>query len=69
MEFWYRTKYNLTSNDPRFLAATLEEIITDYWAHQYLADPNLKDEIEDEDFDLDEVVASMENNPDDWEAL
>lgn len=41
---------------------------TDYWAHHYLANPK-GDEVEDEDFDADAIMRSMEENPDDWEDL
>ena len=51
MEFWFRRKYGLTPNDPRFLSLTREEIVSDYWAHQYFDNPP-KDEICDDDFDL-----------------
>lgn len=68
IEFWYRAKYNLTGNDPRFLNTTIEEMETDYWAHHYFGRPN-EDEVEDEDFDLGEVLRRLEQNPDDWEDI
>lgn len=40
---------------------------TDYWAHRYYEDPKLKEEIEDEEFDLQEVLQSMEDG--DWEVV
>ncbi|BCP56318.1 hypothetical protein K32_49350 [Kaistia sp. 32K] len=66
-EFWFRRKYNLTSTDPRFLDATLEEMITDYWAHTFLDDPKALEEIEDEDFDMDAELAKMEAGH--WETI
>lgn len=64
LEFWFRRKYNLTRSDPRFLAATLDEMYEDYWAHRITEDPKALDEVTDDDFDIDEVTAAMER--DDW---
>jgi hypothetical protein len=69
MEFWFRKKFNLAPNDPRFLDLTQEQLFIEYWAWQYDANPNLSEEVEDDEFDLDEVVRSMEERPDDWEAV
>lgn len=41
-------------------------MIEDYWLHFY-AEHGVKDEVEDEDFNLDEVLESMES--DDWEEV
>lgn len=41
---------------------------TDYWAHYY-AENGIKDEVEDEDFDLEKIMAEAEKNPDDWEEV
>ena len=78
MEFWFRRKYNLTPNDPRFLSLTREEIIADYWAHQYYENPP-KDEISDDDFDLQaeldkinreaERAAGAASPTDEWEEV
>ena len=68
LEFWYRQKYGLTSQDPRYLAVTIEEIETEYWACHYLANPD-KDEVEDTDFDLEAELQRIEENPDDWEVI
>lgn len=68
-EFWYRQHYKLTENDPRFLEATLEQIMTDYWAFQYFSNPKLADEVEDEDFDQDDILQLMEAHPDDWQDM
>ena len=40
----------------------------EYWAHHYYENPD-KDEVEDDDFNLDDVVKRMEDNPDDWETI
>ena len=66
VEHWFRRKYLLPPNDPRFLEATPEEMLTDYWAWHYFANPN-EQEVVDDEFDLDSVLADMENNPEDWE--
>lgn len=44
----------------------MDDIKADYWAHYYFANPN-GEEVEDDDFDLDAVVASMAD--DDWEDV
>lgn len=65
-------KYQLTSNDPRYLNTTREEMITDWWAYRFTEDPKAADEIEDEDFDLAAEMAKIERgetSPDDWEDL
>lgn len=57
VEFWYRRKYNLTSNDPRYLDTTLDEMFADFWAHTYFDDPKaIENTVEDEDFDADDVA-------------
>jgi hypothetical protein len=66
LQFWFRRKYQLTPNDPKFLDLTIEDIETDYWAHYYYENATA-DEVEDEDFDLDDILQKMEN--DDWEEL
>lgn len=62
----------MPSTDPRFLDATVEEMLTDIWAHRFKADPKLMDEVEDEDFDPDSVAQEIGFNrgdPDDWEDV
>jgi hypothetical protein len=49
--FAFRRRYSLPPDDPRFLDATPEAILIDYWAHRHIDDPKLREEIEDEDFD------------------
>lgn len=64
----FRRRYNLPPTDPRFLNATLDDIIVDYWANRYADDPKLLEEtIEDTDFDLEEVLKNMAD--DDWEEV
>lgn len=43
--------------------------MTDYFAHKYFEDPKAAEEIEDEDFNPDEVENLIKNRPDDWEQL
>lgn len=43
--------------------------MTDYWAVQYMNNPKLLEEVEDEDFDMDEILRCMEENPDDWQDM
>lgn len=71
MEFWFRRRYNLPPNDPRFLDLTPLEIQAEYWAH-HAVDNNVADEIEDEQFDLDEVLKHAEESDvdeADWEEV
>lgn len=42
-------------------------MLTDYWAHRFVDEPKLLEEVEDEDFNLDEVLANIE--ADDWELI
>lgn len=82
IEFWYRKKYSLPATDPRFLDATLDEMLADFWAHCYSDDPKLIENVaEDDEFDPDEVArrigfdepAPVKDgdvaNVDDWEDL
>lgn len=57
--------------DPRYLDATVEEMMTDYWAHHYYDNPKALEEVEDEDFNLDDEIARIEaeaenDDPDSW---
>jgi hypothetical protein len=58
----------LAPTDPRFLDATPEQIETEYWAYQY-RDNKVQEEIEDDDFNLEAVLAEIENNPGEWEDV
>ena len=57
-EFAFRRRYNLPPTDPRYLDATLEQILVDYWANRHADDPKLAEEIEDED--IEETLADIE---------
>lgn len=67
VEFWFRRKYNLAPTDPRFLDATLDQIHAEFWAHEYANKPP-GEEIEDDEFDLGQVLKDMEEegDPGDW---
>ncbi|MDP3327206.1 hypothetical protein [Parvibaculum sp.] len=45
---------------------TTEQLVVEFWAWSYDANPNISEEYEDEDFDIEEVKRRMEENPDDW---
>jgi hypothetical protein len=79
VEFWFRRKYNLTPNDPRFLDLTTEDLMTEYYAHLYFDDPTkAATEVVDDDFDVDAELAQINaeaeqelnsGDPDDWEEF
>lgn len=48
---------------------TLEEMLTDYWAHTFFEDPKAAEEVEDDEFDLEAELAKLEKNPEEWESL
>ncbi len=52
-EFHFRRRYNLPPTDPRFLCATIEDILVDVWAHRHTDDPKLREEEVNEDFAAD----------------
>lgn len=56
-----------------FLDATVEEMLTDIWAHRFKDDPKLLNEISDDDFDVDDVARQLgleePEEQDDWEDL
>ena len=71
MGLWYRRRYNLPPNHPLYLDLSSQEIAAEYWAHHFddlLRSGKSIETIEDDDFDLDDVVASM-SSEDDWETI
>ncbi len=58
VQFKFRRRYNLPPNDPRFLDATIEEMVVDLWAHAHTEHPQLRDADETEGFE--ESLAAME---------
>ncbi|EJG5414274.1 hypothetical protein NAD41_000875 [Salmonella enterica] len=65
VDYWYRRKYSLTIHDPRYLNTTALERAADYWAEKYLEDPNLLNEIEDEGFSQEDILAQWEADAED----
>ncbi len=72
MAFKFRRRYNLPPTDPRFLDATIEEMLVDLFAHHYADNPNV-DEVADDDFDmaaeLAKADAEADGLPDDFEDV
>lgn len=58
-EFRFRRRYNLPPTDPRYLDATLEDILVDLWAHAHTEDTGLRNTVTDPNFE-DEVAAMEE---------
>jgi hypothetical protein len=59
VEFAFRARYNLPPTDPRFLDATLEMMLIDFWSWAHHENPKLRDELfVSDDFDAD--LAEME---------
>lgn len=57
--FWFRQRYSLPPNDPRFLALTPQEVETEFWACQY-AETKAVEDFEDEDIDIEEILAEAD---------
>lgn len=70
--FRFRRRYNLPPTDPRFLAATPEDMLIDVLAHHYADNPNV-DETHDDDFDMAAELAKADEEagdlPDDFEDV
>lgn len=64
--FWFRQKYSLPPNDPRYLSMLPEEIEADYWAHHFSENP-ATDSSEDESYNTDDLVDAMNNG--EWESV
>jgi hypothetical protein len=60
VEFQWRRRYGLPPTDPRYLSATREEILVDWWAHQHTDDPKLRDEVLMDEEDFQAELAEME---------
>lgn len=69
IEFWFRRKYNLPPSDPRFLECSIQDMLTDHWAHHFYDNPKAEEEVVDEDFDIQAEIDRMAQNPDDWEPV
>jgi hypothetical protein len=57
-EFRFRRRYNLPPTDPRYLNATHEEVVLDYWAHAFLDNPDMRKEDVTDDYD--DMLSLME---------
>lgn len=70
--FRFRRRYNLPPTDPRFLDATLDDIVLDVLAWHAAENPN-DQEFVDPDFDMqamiDEANAETDDEPDDFEEI
>ena len=71
IRFWYRKKYGLTVTDTRYLDATDQDMLTDYWAHYYHDQPAGEFEGGTDNFDqeLAAMDAKMGILPDDFEDI
>ena len=71
--FWFRRKYNLSPNDPRFLDCSLEQMMADFWAHHYTENPHSEKEAIDDDFSLEDELRKANEEagdlPDDFEEV
>ena len=70
-ELWFRRTYKLPPTDPRFLDATAADILTELYAYHYddlRREGRVEDEIEDEGFDLDDVLRDTEDDSQ-WETV
>jgi hypothetical protein len=59
LALWFRRTYQLAPTDPRFLAATLEDIEAEYWAYHY-QDKKVVEEFEDDEFDQEAELRRIE---------
>lgn len=67
MEFQFRRRYNLPPTDPRFLDATLDEILVDTLAWDMALNPS-KQEFSDDSFDL-QAEIDKNDAEDDFEEV
>ena len=77
MAHWFRARFNLPLNDPRFLSATMDQMAVEYWSDQIAKDPSAADrDAVDEDFSVEEQLAQIDREAaeaargvDDWENV
>ena len=83
LQWWFRDRYRLPPNDPRFLALTNDDLALEYWTAYYAASAARGDAIsfedEDDNYDLAAIEAALEaqanqaaiDNPDpnEWEEI
>jgi hypothetical protein len=67
VEWWWRQRYNLPPTDPRYLDATPEQMLLDYYT--VMAENGESESYEDDDFNLDAVLGEFAADDDDWEPV
>ena len=70
VQIWYRKYYRLPPNDPLYLGLSIQDLITEYWAHHYddlYHAGKLDSEFETDDFER-EVQEFMRDDSQ-WETL
>jgi hypothetical protein len=67
VDWWWRQRYNLPPTDPRYLDATPEQILLDYYT--VMAENGESESYEDDDFNLDGVLADFAADAGEWETL
>jgi hypothetical protein len=69
-------KYSLPPTDPRFLNATIDEIMADFFMHQHMENGG-KEVVEDDEYDQEAMLARLDAGlsldelklPDDFEEI
>ena len=76
LQWWYRDRYKLPPNDPRFLSLTDADLLLEYWTAYYAAQAAKGEAIsfegEDDDYNLDAILAELEQDSEDsdaWETV
>lgn len=74
LQWWFRDRYRLPPNDPLFLSLTDQDLLLEYWTAYYAAQAAKGEAIsfegEDDDYDLDEILAKLDqDDPGDWETI
>lgn len=69
VEFAFRRRYLLPPTDPRFLDATPEDLLLDYWAHRFWDDPDLRNELVNPDFEAELAELERGAESDGWEDV
>ena len=69
---WYRRRYNLPPNHPRFLSLSEYDFQTEYWAHHYddlFQKGELESEAETEDFEKELEKFMADDSDENWETV
>lgn len=67
VDFEFRRRYGLSPHDPRYLDATLEDVVVDTWAHRFVEHPEMRNEDVNEDFDADLAAFDAPPDPGDFD--